>query len=172
MTLLAPWLHLQAALDFCRISTWSVWLWSLSETKVLPLLPVTTSKASFAVWKIAFFRDRSWLFHFFLFLYVWTAFHNLQKVYQRKQSNIIALLWKLEGLWGDFKSMHAYTFCVFSDLEAEAKSNYDVMAAFYLSNREAQRELNVYRSDRFLPFGPTSTCLLVKWTDRSHSLAI
>ena len=37
------------------------WLWSLSEIEVSPLLPVTASKAGYAVLKTAFLRNRSWL---------------------------------------------------------------------------------------------------------------
>ena len=37
-----------------------------------------------------------------------------------------------------------------------------VTAAFHLSNREAQCELNVYNSDTLLLFGPTPTCFVVK----------
>ena len=52
---LAPWPCLQSASNFYQIRTWSEWSWSCSKTKVSPLLPVTKSKAGFAIWKTAFF---------------------------------------------------------------------------------------------------------------------
>ena len=36
---------------------------------------------------------------------------------------IVALFWKLEGLGGDFKPGHVYTFSVSSNLEVEAQSH-------------------------------------------------
>ena len=47
--------------DYFRISTWLEWLWSLSESDVSSLLPVTASKAGYAVWKTASLIDWSWL---------------------------------------------------------------------------------------------------------------
>ena len=51
-----------------------------------------------------------------------------------------------------------------------------VMAAFYLNNREAKRELKVYNNGRLLPFYPTPTYLGVKLdrslTFRLHSVAL
>ena len=51
-----------------------------------------------------------------------------------------------------------------------------MMAAFYLYNQEAKRELNVYNNNRLLPFCPTSTYLGVKQnrslTFRDHLVAL
>ena len=43
-----------------------------------------------------------------------------------------------------------------------------VMAAFHLNNREAKRELKVYKNDRLLPFCPTPTYLGVKPRQIAH----
>ena len=52
--------------------------WSLSEIEVLPLPPMTESKADYAVLKTAFFRDRSWIPSYLTSIR--SSFHDFQKV--------------------------------------------------------------------------------------------
>ena len=89
--------------------------------------------------------------------------YNLPSIISRKftYANNPALLRSFEN-WKAFeKSRHDHTFNISPDLEAEAHSHTKtVTAAFPLSDRETQRELNVLISDRFLPFFPTLTCRL------------
>ena len=79
--------------------------------------------------------------------------------------SIVALFWNLEGLGGDFKPRHGYTFRVFPDVKVKAQTK-TVRAAFPLNNREDKCELIVYNNDRLLPFCPISTYLGIK-LDRS-----
>ena len=89
---------------------------------------------------------------------------------------IVALFWKLEGLEGDFKPRHVYTFIVSPDLRLKLSHTKTVTAAFHLNNRETKCELKVYNNDRLLPFCPTPNYLGVKLdrslTFRHHLVAL
>ena len=102
----------------------------------------------------------------FQYLYVRSAFQDFQKVCLCRQFNIAVLLWKLEGLGGDFKLSYHYTFTVSQAWRLKLSHIKTVTAAFYLNNREAKCKLNVYNSNRLLLFCPAPIYLGVK-LDRS-----
>ena len=51
------------------------------------------------------------------------SFMISRKLAYADKFSIVALFWKLEGLGGDFKPRHVYTFSISPDLEVEARSH-------------------------------------------------
>ena len=139
---------------------------------------MTASKASYAVLKTAFLRDRSWLPSYYV-RSIYT--YDLLSMISRKfaYADDLALLhfsgnWKdLEGtLSQDISTLSAYL----QTSRLKLSHTKTVTEAFHLNNQEAKRELKVYNNDRLLPFCPTPTYLGVKLdrslTFRHHLVAL
>ena len=68
----------------------------------------------------------------------------------------IGRLWRIRSY---SKPRHDYTFNLSPDLEAKAQATKTVITGFYLSSREAKRELNIYNNGNLLPPCPVPTYL-------------
>ena len=113
-----------------------------------------SSKASYAVCKTAYLRDRSWLPSFSIFICT-ICLPNFQKVCLCSQFSIVTLFWKLVGLERNFKPRHDYTFSVSPDFGLKLCHIKTVTAALNLNYREAKRQLKVYNNNRLLSFCQT-----------------
>ena len=134
----------------------------LVRNRSSPLLPVTASKASYAVSKNGV-PQGSVLAPLLFNIYT----YDLPFMISRKfaYADDLALLHS-SGYWKDLERTLSHDMSTLSAYlqtwRLKLSHTKTVTATFHLNNREAKRELKFYNNDRLLPFCPTPTYLGVK----------
>ena len=96
---------------------------------------------------------------------------NFQKVCLCSRFSIVTLFWKLDGLEGNFKPRHDYTFSVSPDFGLKLCHIKTVTAALNLNYREAKRQLKVYNNNRLLLFCQTVSLSAVWSSGKARCLS-
>ena len=97
---------LHAACDFCQLGTGLEWPWSLSKISALNKFypyywcqPAKQDLKSEKQLSSGIGLGSSPFQFFYIYIYSTSALPNFLKVYLLRQSSIVALLWKLKGIW-------------------------------------------------------------------------
>ena len=83
-----------------------------------------------------------------------SALPDFQKFFLRRRSGIVALLQKIQGLEETLSQDMTTLLVYLQTWKLKLSHTKTVTPAFHLNNREAQGELNIYNTIRFLLFCP------------------